>query len=107
VEWSRIRFTEHVTEAAAVVAECQIVIDFGEVERAGYDIKVFESLRGGGAERYFAVGINRDEPAGYRPVASGATPEDALQACIAGAGIYHRRRVKQAGDPPIDRSTGS
>jgi hypothetical protein len=97
VDWTRIRLTEHMTEAAAVVAECQVVLDFTPTERACYDIKVFESLKGGGPEPYFALGVNRDEPAGFRPLGAADTPEDALEACLANAGIYHRRRVKQAG----------
>ena len=96
LDWSRITFTEHMTEAAAVVGECQVVIDFSPSERAAYEIKVYESLRGGGGERYFAVGLNRDDSQGFRPVGTGATPEEALQACLSSAGVYHRRRVKQA-----------
>ena len=95
LDWSRITFTEHMTEAAVVVAECQVVIDFTPNERAAYEIKVYESLKGGGEQCYFAVGVNRDDPQGFRPVAAGVTPEAALQACLNGAGIYHRRRVKQ------------
>src|SRR5207253_1401765 len=43
----------------------------------------------------FAVGTNPADAAGVRPVGGGTTPEDALQACLNHAGIYHRRRVKQ------------
>ena len=86
-DWSRITFTEHMTEAAAVVGECQVVIDFTPSERAAYEIKVYESLKGGGEERYFAVGVNPDDSQGFRPVSSGATPEDALQACLSSAGV--------------------
>ena len=96
LDWSRITFTEHMTEAAAVVGECQVVIDFTPAERAAYEIKVYEGLKGGGAERYFAVGVNRDDPHGFRPVGTAATPEAALQSCLNEAGVYHRRRVKQA-----------
>jgi hypothetical protein len=95
-DWSHIRFTEHMTEAAAMVAECQVVLDFGPAAQVAYEIKVYESLKGGGAERYFAVGINRDDPQGFRPVGGAATAEEALQACLSNAGIHHRRRVKQA-----------
>ena len=96
LDWSRITFTEHMTEAAAVIGECQVVIDFTPTERAVYEIKVYESLKGGDAGRYFAVGVNRDDPQGFRPVGAGVTPEAALQSCLNGAGVYHRRRVKQA-----------
>jgi hypothetical protein len=99
LDWSRILFTEHMTEAGAVVAECQVVLDFAPVERAVYEVKVFEALKGAAAdERYFAVATNRDDPAGFRPVGMAATPEEALQSCLNDAGVYHRRRVKQAGE---------
>ena len=96
MDWSRVTLTEHVTEAAALVAECHVVFEFPPVERAAYEIKVFESLKGDAGGRFFALGTNRDDPTGYRPVASAATAEEALEACLANAGIYHRRRVKQA-----------
>jgi hypothetical protein len=96
VDWRRIVFTEHMTEAAALVGECQVVLDFGS-ERATYEIKVYEALKGDAAEPFFALGTSREDPQGYRPVASAATAEEAVQACLNAAGVYHRRRVKQAG----------
>jgi len=96
LDWGRIVFTEHMTEAAAVVGECQVVIDFTPTERAAYEIKVYETLKGAGEERYFALGVNREDPAGFRPVGTAATPEAALEACLSSAGVYHRRRVKQS-----------
>ena len=81
------------TEAAAVVAECHVVLDFGS-ERAAYEVKVYQPLKGG-ADGFFAVGTNREDAQGYRPVGEGTTPEDALQICLNAAGVYHRRRVKQ------------
>ena len=96
-DWTRVQLTEHMTEAAAVVAECQVVLDFG-AERACYEIKVFEALKGGEGAPYFAVGINREDPQGYRPLGDGPSAEEALQACLNAAGIHHRRRVKQAGE---------
>ena len=94
IDWTRIALTEHMTEAAALVGECQVVLDFDGAERTQYELKVYESLKGGG-DRYFAVGTNPADAAGFRPVGGGTTPEDALQACLNHAGIYHRRRVKQ------------
>jgi len=96
LDWSRIAFTEHMTEAAAVVGECLVVLDFTPTERAAYEIRVYESLKGAGAERYFAVGVNREDPGGFRPMGAAGTPEEALQSCLGNAGVYHRRRVKQA-----------
>lgn len=96
LDWSRVRITEHMTEAAAVVGECHVVLDFGTGDRATYEVKVFQDLKGGSAERYFAVGVNPDDPQGFRPARGGATAEAALQACLDAAGVHHRRRVKQA-----------
>ena len=95
LDWSRVTFTEHMTEAAAVVGECEVVLDFGS-ERATYVVKVYRSLKGAG-EGFFAVGTSREDPEGFRPVGDAGTPEEALQACLNAAGVYLRRRVKQAG----------
>jgi hypothetical protein len=97
IDWARISFTEHMTEAAALVAECQVVLDFTPAARVQYEVKVYEALKGGGDERYFAIGTSRDDPEGFRPIGGGATPEVALQACLNAAGVHHRRQVKQAG----------
>jgi hypothetical protein len=94
-DWSRVRFTEHMIEAAAVVAECRVVLDFGHGGPVTYDVKVFDELKGGGTTRYFAVGTTTPADA-YQPVGSGETPEAALEDCLARAGIHLRRRVKQA-----------
>lgn len=94
MDWRRVTFTEHMTEAAALIGECMVVLDFG-AERATYDVRVYEALKGG--EGFFALGTNRDDPQGYRPVGQAATAEEAAQACLNAAGVYHRRRVKQAG----------
>jgi len=42
-----------------------------------------------------AVGVNRADADGFRPVGTADTPEDALNACLAKAGVHHRRLVKQ------------
>jgi len=97
IDWSRVRFTEHMTEAAVVVAECHVVLDFGSLAPVAYEVKVFQALKGG-AQPYFAVATFPDDPQGYRPSASGETAEAALQACLEAAGIHHRRLVKQAGE---------
>ena len=95
IDWSQVAFTEHMTEAAALVAECQVVLDFEGAERTQYQFKVYESLKGGG-ERYFALGTNPADVDGFRPMGGGSTPEEALQASLNDAGVHHRRRVKQA-----------
>jgi hypothetical protein len=96
VDWSRVRFSEHMTEAAAVVGECHVVLDFGEP--LAYEVKIYQALKGGSEDAYFAVGTRRDDPGGYRPTGTGATAEDAVQRCLEAAGIHHRRKVKQAGE---------
>src|SRR5262249_34884089 len=45
---------------------------------------------------YFAIGRSARDPEGYRPFGSAATPEAALEACLAAAGVHHRRLVKQS-----------
>ena len=95
-DWTRVALTEHMVEAARLVAECQVVIDFTPTERVTYEIKVYESLKGGGADRFFAVGVNREDRDGFHPLGAAETGEDALQRCLSNAGVYHRRRVKQA-----------
>jgi len=95
IDWRRIRLTEHMTEAAAVVAACQVVLDFEGQEHTVYDVQVLETLKGGGPERYFALGTNRADPDAFHPLGGGATPEEALQQCLDNAGVHHRRRVKQ------------
>ena len=44
IDWRRVTFTEHMTEAAALVAECHVVLDFGSEHRVSYELKVYESL---------------------------------------------------------------
>ena len=94
LDWQRIVFTEHMVEAAAVVAECQVAFDFEGDESVSYEIKVYRTLKGDG-DPYFAIGVNREDAGGFRPVGTGDTPADALNACLTKAGVHHRRLVKQ------------
>ncbi len=60
LDWQRIVFTEHMIEAAAVVAECHIALDFEGDESVAYEVKVYRSLKGDGgsrekAERFLAA----------------------------------------------------
>ena len=96
VDWRRVTLTEHMTEAAAIVGECQVVLDFGADARVAYEVKVYATLKGGGADPYFAIGRAADDPDGYRPFGSAGTPEAAVDACLTAAGIHHRRHVKQS-----------
>jgi hypothetical protein len=98
LDWTRITFTDHMVEAAAVVAQCQVAFDFEGSEQVAYEVKVFRTLKGASSEPFFAVGTNLGDPTAFRPIGEGDTPEGALEACLAAAGIHHRRRVKQSGD---------
>jgi hypothetical protein len=93
MDWKRVVFTEHMIEAAALEASCDVVLDFGGDERATYRIEVFRVLKGMGAA-YFATGASRERP-DFRPFGEGDSPEGAVQACLECAGIHHRRRERQ------------
>ena len=98
MDWSRVVFTQHMTEAAALEATCDIVLDFGPDEHATYRIQVFRVLKGSGAP-YFATGESRADPATtFRPFGEGDTAEEALQACLESAGVHHRRHERQRPD---------
>jgi len=97
MDWTRVVFTQHMTEAAAVEGACDVVFDFGPGEHATYRIRVFRVLKGSGAP-YFASGESREHPDGFRPFGEGETPEDALQACLESAGVHHRRHERQPPD---------
>jgi hypothetical protein len=98
MDWSRVVFTQHMTEAAALEATCDVVFDFGPDEQATYRISVFRVLKGSGAP-YFATGESRADPtSAFRPFGEGDTADDALQACLESAGIHHRRRERQQPD---------
>ncbi len=95
-DWSRIRFTEHMTEAAAVVASCQVVLDFGATAPICYDVQVLRVLKGASTRPFFAVATDRVDPGGFRPMGEGETAEEALETCLAAAGVHRRRLVKQS-----------
>ena len=95
VDWSRVRFTQHMTEAAVVVGECHVALDFDGEEQAAYEVKVLRPLKGASDAAFFAIATNRAAPDGFRPVGEGATPEEAVEACLAAAGVHHRRRQRQ------------
>lgn len=97
MEWRRVVFTEHMTEAAVVEAVCHVVFDFGPDEHATYEITVLRVLKGDGAP-YFASGRDRDRADAFRPFGEGETAEAALQACLESAGIHHRRSERQRPD---------
>lgn len=91
MDWRRVPLTEHMTEAARVVSEAEVVIEFSEAARGWFRITVFEDLRAGGDDaRYFARAVEKDD-ASIRSLATAATPEDAATACLREAGVSLRR----------------
>ena len=91
MDWRRVPLTSQMTEAARVVSEAEVVIDFGEQARGWFRVVVLEDLRGENtAERYFARAVEKDDPA-VQALATGATPEDAATACLREAGVSLRR----------------
>jgi len=91
MDWTRVPLTEHMTEAARVVSEAEVVIDFGAAARGWFRVTVFEDLRAtDAAGRYFARAVEKDDAA-VQALATGATPEDAATACLREAGVSLRR----------------
>jgi hypothetical protein len=91
MDWRRVPLTEHMTEAARVVSEAEVVIEFSPAARGWFRITVFEDLRAtSDDERYFARATDKDDPA-VQSLATGATPEDAATACLREAGVSLRR----------------
>lgn len=91
MDWRRVTLTSQMTEAARIVSEAEVVIDFGPDARGWFRVSVLEDLRGeDDAERYFARAIEKDDPA-VQALATGATPEDAASACLREAGVSLRR----------------
>jgi hypothetical protein len=100
IDWSRVVFTEHMTEVAVEVGACQVVFDFGADARVVYDVRVLRAVKGsgtagGGHGGHFAVAVDASDPEAFRPVGEGTTPEDALQTCLENAGVHLRRQLRQ------------
>ena len=91
MNWSEVPMTEHVTEAAEVVGEAELVIEFTENARGWFRITVFEDLRAEGADnRFFARAVEKAE-SGLEALATGPSPEAAAALCIRETGITLRR----------------
>lgn len=91
MNWSEVPMTEHVTEAAAVVGEAELVISFTEDARGWFRVTVFEDLRAESPDdRYFARAVEKAD-AGLEALATGPTPETAAALCIRETGITLRR----------------
>jgi hypothetical protein len=91
MDWRRVPLTEHMTEAARVVSQAEIVIEFSETARGWFQVTVFEDLRAtDDAGRYFARAVEKDD-ATVQALGSGATPEEAATICLREAGVSLRR----------------
>jgi hypothetical protein len=92
MDWRRVPLTEHMAEAARVVSEAEIVIDFDGAVRGWFRITVLEDLRAAtdDDERFFARAVERDDPQ-LQALASGATAEEAATLCLREAGVSLRR----------------
>jgi hypothetical protein len=91
MDWRRVPLTEHMTEAARIVAEAEVVIEFSAAARGWFRITVFEDLRATGDDaRYFARAIDKNDAA-VQALATAATPEEAATACLREAGVSLRR----------------
>jgi hypothetical protein len=78
-------------EAAAIVGEAEIVIEFSERSRGWFRVSVFEDLRAEGAgPRFFARAIEKENPQ-IQALGTGDTPEEAAATCLRGAGVSLRR----------------
>jgi hypothetical protein len=90
MDWRRIPLADQVTEAARVVGDAEMVLDFGGAARGWFRITVFEDLRGEGDSAYFARAVERDDPQ-VQALATAATPEEAASLCLREAGVSLRR----------------
>lgn len=90
MDWRRVELPGPVVEAARIVAEAEVVLDFGGDVRAWFRVSVFEDLRPAGDGGFFARAVEREDPS-LVAVATAATPEEATTLCLAEAGISLRR----------------
>ena len=91
MDWQQIPLAEAVVEAAAVVGEAEIVLQFTETARGWFRVTVFEDLRATDlALRYYARAVEKEDPLVQAFVTAG-TPEDAATLCLREAGVSLRR----------------
>lgn len=90
MDWSRIPLVPQVTEAARVVGEAEFVLDFEGRAGGWVKITVFEDLKAGEGDRFFARASFRDRPE-LQAVATASSPEAAATLCVREAGISLRR----------------
>ena len=81
MNWSEVPMTEHVTEAARVVGEAELVIEFTENARGWFRITVFEDLRAEGADdRFFARAVESGSSKRSRPDRARRSPRRSASA---------------------------
>jgi hypothetical protein len=91
MDWRRVPLTEHMTEAARVVSEAEVVIEFTPTARGWFRVTVFEDLRAADdAGRYFARAVDKDDAA-IQALGAAATPEEAATVALREAGVSLRR----------------
>ena len=91
MDWRQVPLADAVAEAAAVVGEAEVVLQFTEAARGWFRITVFEDLRSSFTEaRFFARAVERDDPL-VQAMAAGDTPEEAAALCLREAGVSLRR----------------
>lgn len=91
MDWRRLPLGDSIVEAAQVVGEAEIVIEFGASARGWFRITVLEDLRtSGDGDRFFARAVEHDDPT-IQALAAGTSPEEAAIACLREAGVSLRR----------------
>ncbi|HEY8517404.1 MAG TPA: hypothetical protein VIS07_17980 [Candidatus Binatia bacterium] len=91
MDWRRVPLGEHVVEAASVVSEAEVVLEFTPDARGWFRVTVFEDLRAADDdERYFARAEEKSEPT-LQGLGTAATPEDAAAIALREAGVSLRR----------------
>jgi hypothetical protein len=91
MDWRQIPLADAVVEAASIVGEAEVVLQFTETARGWFRVTVFEDLRSSTEEaRFFARAVERDDPL-VQAMAAGDTPEEAATICLREAGVSLRR----------------
>ena len=91
MNWREVPLTEHMTEAARIVGEAEMVIEFTATARGWFRVTVFEDLKGAGEDaRFFARATEKEDPQ-IQAIATAASPEEAASLCLKEAGISLRR----------------
>jgi hypothetical protein len=90
MDWTRVPLVAQVAEAARVVSEAEIVLEFEGGVRGWFRITVFEDLKPGDGDRFFARAVEREDPL-LQAMSTAATPEEAATHCLREAGVTLRR----------------